>query len=321
MSAEIYQFNGADAFTRRAGTERAWHGLGGETPADASLDVWARNAGMDFDIISAPVQYTHGDAMQTFPGRNVLYRADNMTALGLVSDRYKVVQPAEVLEFFRDLTAAGGYQLETAGVLKDGGKYWALATNGQSVNLSGDIIKPYLLLATACDGTLATTADFTAVRVVCQNTLSMALGSAGNAIKVRHTTKFDPKKVKDQLGIGETFDQFVGTVENMASRSISDAAAASVIWSLFGDNDKPQTARDQPKQTRDKIESVWNLFKGKAHGAELVTAAGTPWGLLNAVTEYVDHDIRARSDENRLNSAWFGAGKNLKDRAFDLLAA
>lgn len=322
MAAQIYSLFGQDSFTRRAGTAPAWHGLGGETPADAPLEVWARNAGMDFVIESAPVQFDAGGDLATFGGRKVLYRSDNRAALGVVSDRYKVVQPSDVLEFFRDLTEAGGYQLETAGVLGEGGKYWALATNGASVNLSGDILKPYLLLATACDGTLATTADFTSVRVVCQNTLSMAVNGAATAIKVRHTSTFDADDVKRQLGIGETFDQFVGQVDRLASRAVADREAADVIWQLFGSEDHdPTNMRSVPKQTRDKIEGVWDLFKGRGNGADLPTARGTAWGLLNAVTQYVDHETAARSRENRLSSAWFGAGKGIKDRALSILAA
>lgn len=318
MTAQIFTFaDGRSAFTRRAGTEAAWHRLGGETPAGAPPEQWARDAGMDFSIESSPV--TFGDG-QVFAGRRVLYRDDTRAPLGIVSDRYKVVQPIEVLEFFRDLTLAGGYQLETAGVLGEGGKYWALATNGMSADLGGDIIKPYLLLATACDGSLATTAQFTSVRVVCQNTLTMATAGAVDAIKVRHSTRFDAAAVKRDLGIDQTFDAFIATADRMASTSIASRDAAKTIWDLFVDDASAKPA-DLPKQTRDKIESVWTLFNGSGKGADLPSSRGTVWGLLNAVTEYVDHQTRARSDENRLSSAWFGQGKALKDRAFEMLTA
>lgn len=323
MTAQIYTLDtGAASFTRRAGTLPAWHGLGGETPADAPIERWQVNSGMDFSIHASPVEYIAASgAPFTADGFRVLSRDDTGKALGIVSDRYKIVQPRQVLEFFRDLTVAGGFVLETAGVLGEGGKYWALATNGASVNLSGDILKPYLLLATACDGSMATTAQFTSVRVVCQNTLSMAMRSGGDSIKVSHRSVFDPIAVKRELGIDQTFDAFVASVDRMAGTRIGDRAAADTIWTLFADGKDQTKAADLPKQNRDKIETVWNLYKGKAHGAELVTAKGTVWGLLNAVTEYVDHQYRARSDENRLASAWFGQGKAIKDKAFALLAA
>ncbi|MBN0134206.1 DUF932 domain-containing protein, partial [Pseudomonas aeruginosa] len=91
----------------------------------------------------------------------------------------QVVQPREVLEFYRDLTQVSGYELETAGVLKGGRKFWALARTGQNTSLKGnDLVNGYLLLATSCDGTLATTATPTTVRVVCNNTLTIAVDGA-----------------------------------------------------------------------------------------------------------------------------------------------
>jgi len=89
----------------------------------------------------------------------VLYRSDTKAPLSVVSNRYQIVQPREVLEFYRDLTEVSGYELETAGVLKGGRKFWALARTGQTTKLKGnDQVNGYLLLATSCDGTLATTA-------------------------------------------------------------------------------------------------------------------------------------------------------------------
>lgn len=93
----------------------------------------------------------------------------------MVSQRYKVVQPREVLEFYRDLSEVAGFELETAGVLKAGRRFWALARTGKSTALKGnDTVHGYLLLATSCDGTLATMAIPTSVRVVCNNTLAVA---------------------------------------------------------------------------------------------------------------------------------------------------
>ena len=97
-------------------------------------------------------------------------------------------QPHEVLEFYRDLTEAGGFELETAGVLKEGRKLWALAKTGQETLLrGGDKVAAYLLLATSCDGKLRTTARFTSIRVVCNNTLQMAVGDSSGAVKVPHS--------------------------------------------------------------------------------------------------------------------------------------
>ena len=99
------------------------------------------------------------------------------------------MQPHDVLGFYRDLVSVSGFELETAGVLKGGKKLWALARTGDEMMLSGmDQVKGYLLLATSCDGSLATTAQFTSIRVVCNNTLQMAVGDNLGAVRVPHST-------------------------------------------------------------------------------------------------------------------------------------
>lgn len=155
--------------------ETPWHGLGNRLTPNQPLEVWLQQAGMSWNIESSPVQYQERDHLRQFNDAKVLYRSDSGDALSVVSPRYQVVQPREVLEFYKDLVDVGGFELETAGVLKGGRKLWALARTGQEAILKGDdLVKGYLLLATACDGTLATTAQFTSVRVVCNNTLAIA---------------------------------------------------------------------------------------------------------------------------------------------------
>ncbi len=120
----------------------------------------------------------------------------------MVSSRYNVVQPHEVLHFYQDLVEAGGFELETAGSLKGGRKLWALAKTGQDLKLKGnDLVKSYLLLATSCDGTLCTTAQFTSLRVVCNNTCRwhcVALPAPSRC----PTHQFDAAAVKESLGLG-----------------------------------------------------------------------------------------------------------------------
>lgn len=154
--------------------EKPWHGLDNRLAPQQSIEVWKRQAGMYWKIEEAEVRYVTGNqnlgVIHAFPEQKVLYRSDNRTPLSMVSKRFRAVQPGQILEFYRDLTANSGFELETAGVLREGRKFWALARTGQSTTLKGrDKVDGYLLLATACDGTLATTAQFTSVRVVCNN--------------------------------------------------------------------------------------------------------------------------------------------------------
>ena len=174
-----------------------WHGLGSRLSPQQPLEVWQREAGMDWKIQDSPVHFKSDSigtlgSIHTFSEQKVLYRSDTKAPLSVVSQRYQVVQPREVLEFYRDLTEVSGYEPETAGVLKGGRKFWALARTGQGTTLRGnDQVNGYLLLATSCDGTLATTATPTTVRVVCNNTLTIALDGVTNAIKVPHSVGAD----------------------------------------------------------------------------------------------------------------------------------
>lgn len=295
-----------------------WHGLGNVLPPQQSLDIWQQAAGMDWTIEQSDVLYNvTSDALhiRPFVMSKVLYRSDTLAPLSVVSKRYNVVQPHEVLHFYQDLVQAGGFELETAGVLKGGKKLWALAKTGQNMKLNGgDTVKSYLLLATSCDGTLCTTAQFTSLRVVCNNTLQMALNDKADAIKVPHSTKFNPEYVKEVLGLGlANWDLFQRNIHELSHRSVSPAEAILFFSDLINDptDDDGNIVLSRPTK------KLQELYQGAGMGSELTSAKNTAWGLVNAVTEYVDHHRRARSQDNRLDSAWFGQGAQLKYHALE----
>jgi len=290
-----------------------WHGLGNQLTENQPLEVWLKEAGMEWSIREAPVQFEAAEMQHLFGSHKVLYRSDTFAPLSVVSRRYQVVQPSEVLEFFRDLVAAAGYELETAGVLKGGRKLWALARTGQEAALrGGDVVKGYLLLATACDGTLATTAQFTSVRVVCSNTLAIAVGDSSGAVRVPHSTAFNPDAVKRALGVGvSAFQEFMYRMHHLAERKVTAGEAEAFARETFALPTYSETAAEAAS------DAVLSLFHGKAIGASLESANDTAFGLLNAATEWVDHHRRARSPSNRLDSAWFGQGAVIKQRALD----
>ncbi len=295
--------------------ETPWHGLGNQLSPKQPIEVWQREAGMDWEINSSSVHYLEQEQLRQFPEAKVLFRSDSGAALSVVSNRYQVVQPREVLEFYRDLVDIGGFELETAGVLKGGKKLWALARTGQETMLrGGDCVKAYLLLATACDGTLATTAQFTSVRVVCNNTLQMATSDSGGAIKVPHSTKFDADSVKQQLGLGiGAWQRFIVDMRRLSERPVHPFEARRYLVELMGDVNLPFHSQPNSKA----LKRMFELYAGLGMGAALASADDTAWGLVNAVTQFVDHEKRARSTDNRLDSAWFGAGAALKQKALD----
>ena len=300
-----------------------WHGLGQSLPAKQSIDVWAEAAGMNWTIEESPVRFIaesagHLGSIHSFEDQKVLYRSDTAQPLSVVSQRYQVVQPVEILEFYRDLAEVSGFELETAGVLKAGRKFWALARTGQSTTLKGsDTVNGYLLLATSCDGTLATTATPTTVRVVCNNTLAVALNGASNAVKVRHSTKFDPQAVKKELGIAVSqWDSFMYSMKMLAERKVKSHEAMSYFLKVLCEGTEP-TAGSAVLVNERALKTAQGLYDGQGKGSELSAAKDTAWGLLNAVTEFVDHERRARSTDHRLDSALFGQGATLKQKALD----
>jgi phage/plasmid-like protein (TIGR03299 family) len=302
--------------------EKPWHGLGNKLAPQQPIEVWKKNAGMDWQIEQSEVRYISGNTnvgvINAFPEQKVLYRSDTKAPLAVVSKRFHVVQPGEILEFYRDLTACHGFELETAGVLREGRKFWALAKTGQSSLLKGrDRVDGYLLLATACDGTLATTAQFTSVRVVCNNTLQIALGNASNAIKVPHRSHFDAEAVKRQLGITvASWDSFVARMRALVDRPVDPDSVEGLLRRVLtyaAPDSKTLVVNEQA------VSIVNSLYEGGGRGALMASSRGTAWGLLNSVTEYVDHHRRARSDDHRRDAAWFGQGAQIKQRTWDEL--
>jgi phage/plasmid-like protein (TIGR03299 family) len=303
--------------------ETPWHELGNPLPAKQSIEVWAQKAGMDWEIRDTPVRYMTEQvgalgSIMSFEDQKVLYRSDTKAALSVVSGRYQVVQPKSVLEFYRDLTEISGFELETAGVLKGGKKFWALAKTGKETAIKGnDIVKGYILLATSCDGTLATTATPTTIRVVCNNTLQIALNGASCAIRVPHSTSFDPQVVKRQLGIAVSqWDSFMYRMKTLSERKVKSHESMNYFLKVLCQTDSKVDPALGLMNER-ALKKVQSMYEGQGQGSELASASGTAWGLLNSVTEYVDHERRARSKEFRLDSAWFGQGAALKQRALD----
>ena len=302
-----------------------WHGLGNQLPENQPIEVWQKSAGMDWEIKQTEVLFNaaseNGNMLNLRSNKDatVLYRSDTFEPLSVVSKRYKIVQPRDVLEFYRDLVSVSGFELETAGVLKGGKKLWALARTGDEMMLSGmDRVRGFLLMATSCDGSLATTAQFTSIRVVCNNTLQMAVGDNLGAVRVPHSTTFDPVAVKQSLGLGVTaWDEFSRSIKAMSNRPVNKFEVMSYLVNVLGDAELP--LQDQPNQKA--IQTVYNLFSGEGKGSTMPSAANTAWGLVNGVTEYVDSHRRARNQDYRLDSAWFGQGAQIKQKGFEAALA
>lgn len=315
--------DGRVEFAYRADHGLPWHGLGNAVPAEQThdTDAWAAHSGLTYRIQRSKVRYVvdHGGHTLTDEANHVLFRSDNHAPLGLVSARYQVVQPREVIEFFRGLLREGGLELSAAGSIRGGRLYWCTARIGEAAPVSvRDKVKGQLLVVSSADGSSKTKVSRRVTRVVCANTLAMANGEGAADFELSHRSEFNPAKVREFMGLNTAaWDSFRHTIARLANRPIIESDAEPVLLNIL--SAKPETT----DKVRDSaaFKRILSLFKGDAIGADLDGVQGTAWGMLNAVTEYVDHHARAHSAENRLISAQWGAGNDLKSRALALLSA
>lgn len=314
--------DGRVEFAYLASDGTPWHGLGQALADGTSLDDWRVAAGMDWKIRRSEIRYAvsrdaSSDSLIKLPDQHVLFRSDNNDALGVVSKRYQVVQPGEVLEFFRDIAKAGGLELSAAGTIYGGKRFWATAKIGEASPVSvRDTIGGYILISTSADGSLATEVRRTTVRTVCKNTLQMAMADAKASIKVSHRSVFNPEQVKEFMGLNDAaWEAFRFNATRLANIDMHEQDAGDFVAGLLGGAEKVRESAGYVK--------IMDLFNGGAMGSEFDGVRNTAYGLLNAITEYADHHVRARSDENRFVSSQWGAGSDLKQKALSnlLLAA
>lgn len=191
--------------------------------------------------------------------------------------------------------------------------------------MGNDVVKGRLLIATACDGSMRTKVKKVAERVVCANTLAIACRESGDEVNVSHRSKFNAKAVKVQLGIAtEDFAQFMNKAHLLAMTEVDRGDADKFLMPVIADimNKTVDLNTAQGRQdVRDHVgyRKIMALFGGEGMGATMRGSAGTAWGLVNAVTEYVDHHRgnAGTTTDNRLDYAWFGEGDKLKSKVFD----
>lgn len=323
MSHEITETKGKAEMAYKG--EVPWHGLGQKLPEGAPIEKWVEAAGMDWVVNRSPVAFEvlsgKKRSMNQWDDKHVLFRSDNGYPLGVVSDSYKIVQPKEVMEFFRELCKANEFTMETAGTLFGGRRYWALARIGEEAQVvKGDKMKGYLLLSTSADGTRATVAKFVGTRVVCYNTMSIADSEKGGSrVSTSHRTEFKADQVKTDLGIGHAmFKQYMEQCKLLTQVPVSKEQAKKFLGQLL--NEYHVDKGEKIDESRGFVRML-ELYDGKGKGMELPGVKGTAWGLVNAVTEYIDHHRRAAIPDTRLNNVWFGIGDRIKSAAFAMAQA
>ena len=304
-----------------------WHGYGTELDPNADLDTWRIAAGMDWTVKEESILYWRpgAEALDVVPRRKALARSDTGDVLSIMAENYQVVQPTEVLEFYRDLIETNDLRMHTAGVLQGGRKVWALAELGERTIIHGkkDAVEGFVLLSTSYDGTLSTTCQFTTVRVVCANTLGFAVryteeekGDRGEGwIKIPHFKTFNPNEMKGYLGLShEAWKQWTDTAKALHKRKVDRTEVVNFMMSLCYGQDEIEQGIDMDELKSNSLPvQLINVYES---GVGQDMAGHTAWGLVNAVTRYADHERRARDNGTRIHSAWFGAGARMKNSAW-----
>ena len=320
MAHELYQID--NQYSMAYVDKTPWHGLGQKLNPDSPLEIWMQEAKLNWDIKEGTGYFnpTGNDDLEeiaSIPGKKILMRSDNQKFLSIVGENYKTVQPIEIIEFFRDLIESGGFKMHTAGSIFNGLTIWALAEIGKEATIMGqDKIGGYLLLTTSCDGSSATTGQFTSIRVVCNNTLQMSISEGEQSrqyVKIPHSRKFHANEMKEELGLASnSFDIFVEKANKLAKRKVAISDAIQFFINLY------TTEEEKKEGTFDKkisatVKKLINLYEQET----LKSSNGTAWGMVNAVTAYYDHYSNTKTVDRRLHNAWFGNGLNYKNLAFE----
>jgi len=302
--------------------EKAWHGLGKllakapRTPAEA-----LREAGLDWIVEERPISVP---GVPATPGTWVgdykaLVRSTDQRVLSVVDPFYKPLQNADALKFFAPLVADKDCSFEAAGSLRGGRRIWVLAKiNGSTADVGkGDPIEPYFLLANGHDTSLKVTLMFTAIRVVCMNTLKMALGrGAASAVKVLHSQKLEESlsAIREALDVSkQTFTLSVKEFRAMKARGLDVDGLKQYVRKVFAGEGSLDDQGDE------KMPRCWETVeKNFEAGVGSKLAGSTVWGAYNAVTHFLDYQrgtSSATTEATRLDSTWFGEAARVRDRA------
>lgn len=318
MAHELEQLNdGTFSVLRAEDSETHWHRLETIIPTNAPFDAWLNSPVFDWEIQRSKVRYaTSRDpdaAMSEMPAQHVLFRSDKKTPLSIVSEDYHVVQPRQVLEFFKDFCEKNHLTMDTAGYIRGGVKFWALASTGNAFSVGAkDLVKQYVLLASSCDSSMATTGKHTSLRVVCSNTFHASINNGETAVKVRHSRDFSETRMAVDLGLmDDDFAHMGRTANEMATFKLPVVDAITWFAELVSGRINMEVDEVTDIANRSRVfKSLWNSY---------TTAPGnepTLWGAFNAVTHNVDW-VKGRSPSTRFDTAQFGAGAALKQAAWE----
>jgi len=304
--------------------EIPWHRLGTVLPIAPTIEEGIMVAKLNWEVGTkelAVVPELGGELIKTHVAT---YRKDDGAILGVVGKNYKVLQNREAFQFFQPFLDAKEASLETAGSLMNGRRVWILAAMNRPdsviVSKSDDRIKKYILMSNSHDGTLAIRIGYTPVRVVCNNTLTMAIQNGGSQLlKVKHTGDIVKtlEEIREVINIADqSFESTAEQFRILASREINRKDLEKYVKIVFATPKQEEEALitgEELTSGKRVMGRITELFE-KGRGNDLPGVKGTMWAAYNSVTEYLQYE-RGTNESTRLDSLWFGTGAAMNKKA------
>ena len=297
--------------------EKPWHGLGTivmEAPASADA---LRLAGLDWNVVQEPV-YT--GSKEKVEGYKLNIRDSDRKVLGVVSDRYKVVQNTDAFSFTDELLGKG-VQYETAGSLQEGKKVWLLARLPKEYVITGERISSYLVFSNTHDGSGSVKVAVTPVRVVCNNTLNLALETAKRSFSMVHTGNIHDKiqEAKDTLFMAEKYMDSLGIeFEQLRRQKMTDAQVREYIELLLPMGEEPT-----PIQSKNILKLRRDMERRYYEAPDLQKVGNNAYRFINAVSDFATHSRPLRRTANYKENVFARTidGNPLIDKAYQLVKA
>ena len=291
-----------------------WHGLGNKVDADIGVEDAIVSAGLDWEVGLKDLQTVDGVPVS----HRATYRKTDGSILGVVGPRYTPLQNKDAFDWFQPFLDAGECGIHTAGSLHSGQKVWVLAqlNRDNSEIVRGDEVCKFILLSNSHDGTTAIRVGYTPIRVVCVNTLAMAHNNTNSKlIRIRHTrsSKNNLEQVRDIMdNINAQFDATAEQFRFLASKNFNQADIRRYVKTMLGI--EGTVDGDIKTRTRNIMDEILALVEGPKQSATNVR--GTWWAAYNGYNEYLNYN-KGRTEDNRLDSLWFGANANDNIKALE----
>lgn len=297
--------------------EKPWHGLGTRVMEAPTSKAALQLAGLDWNVVQEPI-YTETE--ECIDGYKANVRDSDRSVLGVVTDRYKVIQNEEAFAFI-DALLGEGVRFETAGSLNGGKKVWMLAHMPREYIIAGERISPYLVFSNTHDGSGAVKVAITPIRVVCNNTLNLALNTAKRSWSMVHTGAVKDKleEARNTLFMAEQYMDSLGKeFERLRSIEMSDEEVLDYINLLL-----PCEENASPQQKRN-IQRLREDMKARYFDApDLKEVGNNAYRFINAVSDFATHCEPLRRTLNYKENLFSKTidGNPLIDRAYQLVAA